>query len=349
MYPVRKNLIRAEKLLRNMSLATEIQTAIALIRRHKQATQQAVRSFVQAKAELQQTNPNGKTENVLRYGPGSILDVPANQEYDVPKQLDPSKTISALQAELRAIASHLVMPEFMLSSDASNANYASTMVAEGPAVKNFEAEQQVQIEYDLELLDEAMRYAVDSSLLSRAEWEACKIDVQPPTVQVRDRLQEAQIRQIDMGLGILSPQTATAQAGNDYEQEQTNRELHEERTGGVPGFSFSGQSQSTESHDVALENCGIGPNGFTSGNTCAKGGGSVGRSSKASKRKKTKKKKKRNKRLTISQAANALSAKGYTLLAPDPWTPETGVVYNIVDPSGKKIKVKAADVADLID
>ena len=38
-----------------------------------------------------------------------------------------------LQAELRAIAARLVMPEFMLTSDASNANYASTMVAEGPA------------------------------------------------------------------------------------------------------------------------------------------------------------------------------------------------------------------------
>jgi hypothetical protein len=33
------------------------------------------------------------------------------------------------------------LPEFMLTSDASNANYASTMVAEGPAVKMFQAEQ----------------------------------------------------------------------------------------------------------------------------------------------------------------------------------------------------------------
>ena len=43
-----------------------------------------------------------------------------------------------LQAELRAIAARLVMPEFMFTSDASNANYASTMVAEGPAVRMFE-------------------------------------------------------------------------------------------------------------------------------------------------------------------------------------------------------------------
>lgn len=34
------------------------------------------------------------------------------------------------------------LPEFMLTSDASNANFASTMVAEGPAVKLFQSEQQ---------------------------------------------------------------------------------------------------------------------------------------------------------------------------------------------------------------
>ena len=34
------------------------------------------------------------------------------------------------------------LPEFMLTSDASNSNYASTMVAEGPAVKLFQSEQQ---------------------------------------------------------------------------------------------------------------------------------------------------------------------------------------------------------------
>jgi hypothetical protein len=43
--------------------------------------------------------------------------------------------VAVLHAELRAIASRLVMPEFMLTSDASNGNYASTMVAEGPAMR----------------------------------------------------------------------------------------------------------------------------------------------------------------------------------------------------------------------
>jgi len=230
LYPVRKNLVRAGKLLRNMSLATEIQTAIALIRKHQQATKEAVRTFIAARAEQ---TPTG--DNVFRYGPGSILDVPQGQDYEIPPQLDPSKTISALQAELRAIASRLVMPEFMLSSDASNANFSSTMVAEGPAVKNFQAEQQLQITHDLVLLNAALQYAANIGLLTQSDLHSITIQAEGPTVQVRDQLKEAQARQIDMGLGILSPQTATSQINYDYDQEQTNIELHAERGGSFVG------------------------------------------------------------------------------------------------------------------
>ena len=61
-------------------------------------------------------------------------------EYDFPARgLDASSFVAVLQAELRAIAARLVMPEFMFTSDASNANYASTMVAEGPGDEDVRA------------------------------------------------------------------------------------------------------------------------------------------------------------------------------------------------------------------
>src|SRR5205823_375671 len=47
-YPVRKNLRRAEKLLRNMSVVAEIQSAIALIRKHHGGTKSGVQQFVAA-------------------------------------------------------------------------------------------------------------------------------------------------------------------------------------------------------------------------------------------------------------------------------------------------------------
>ena len=220
-FPVRHNLTRAAKLLRNMSVATEIQTAIALIRRHQQSSSSSVRTFIERAA---QQNSAKDGETVLHYEPGSIIDAPRGQEYDIPKQMDVSKTVAALAAELRAIASRLVMPEFMLSSDASNGNFSSTMVAEGPAVKNFECIIDAQEEDDTELLNDALRHAADAGLISHDDLAQVTLEAVGPSVQVRDALKEAQVRQADIAVGILSKKTASAKAGYDYEQEQTNIE-----------------------------------------------------------------------------------------------------------------------------
>ncbi len=50
-YPVRKNLRRAEKLLRNMSVVAGIQSAIAIIRKHGAGTRSTVQQFVQGQAD----------------------------------------------------------------------------------------------------------------------------------------------------------------------------------------------------------------------------------------------------------------------------------------------------------
>ena len=231
-YPVRKNLARASKILRNVSVATEIQNAIALIRKHQQSTQQTVRTFVKGKADADTKKLDGTDRSVLHYPAGSIIDAPMGQEYDFPKAgINPSKTISALQAELRAVASRLVMPEFMLTSDASNANFSSTMVAEGPAVKKFLREQSTQAEFDREVLDMALAFGVASGLLTEADVAETNIEVGKPSVKVRDELKEAQTAQILSGLGTLSNQTMSAKFGLDYDTEQTNIEAHDERTG----------------------------------------------------------------------------------------------------------------------
>lgn len=137
--PVRENLRRAEKLLRNMSVVAEIQSAIALIRKHRSATRAGVEQFVADRSAASRTDRSGRTTRVTEYGPGTILDAPAGLEYDFPATgIDAASYVAILQAELRAIAARLVMPEFMFTSDASNASYSSTLVAEGPAEKMFQ-------------------------------------------------------------------------------------------------------------------------------------------------------------------------------------------------------------------
>lgn len=220
-FPVLKNLRRAEKLLRNMSVVAEIQSAIALIRKHTGASRGGVQQFVQSQADAVLATPGGRSTHLRRYGPGTILDALAGTEYEFPAAgIDAARYVAVLQAELRAIASRLVMPEFMLTSDASNANYASTMVAEGPAVRMFQRLQQDLIEDDLEVLWRAVRGATAAGRLPPEALEVLALDAQAPSLAVRDRLREAQADRILVDCGAMSAETMAARHGLDPRREQ---------------------------------------------------------------------------------------------------------------------------------
>ena len=145
----------------------------------------------------------------------------AGTDYEFPAAgIDAGRYVTVLQAELRAIASRLVMPEFMLTSDASNANYSSTMVAEGPAVKMFERLQYEMLEDDIALLSQAVRHAVASGRAPAAAIDEIEIRGIPPRLAVRDRLKDAQADQILVKNGAMSVQTMAMRHGLNPEQEQ---------------------------------------------------------------------------------------------------------------------------------
>lgn len=221
-YPVRKNLRRAEKLLRNMSVVAEIQSAIALIRKHNAGTRESVEQFVQDGADLNvHDNATGTTSHFRRYAPGTILDAFGGTDYEFPAAgIDAGQFIRILQAELRAIAARLVMPEFMLTSDASNANYASTMIAEGPAVRMFQRLQHDMLDDDREVMRRVIQHAVAAGRLAEAALTSIKIQATPPTLAVRDRLREAQADQILVRNGAMSVATMSARHGLEPEREE---------------------------------------------------------------------------------------------------------------------------------
>lgn len=204
-YPVRKNLRRAEKLLRNMSVVAGLQSAVALIRKHSGGRSSVERFLADRETQSAAPMSPGGPPSVEHFAPGTILDATAGIEYEFPvAAIDAARYVTLLQAELRAIASRLVMPEFMLTSDASNANYASTLVAEGPAVKMFQRLQQEMIEADREVLERALRTAAEHGRLPGDILEAVAIEAIPPSLCVRDRLREAQADAILFRCGALS-------------------------------------------------------------------------------------------------------------------------------------------------
>ncbi len=224
-YPVRKNLRRIEKLLRNMSVVAEIQSAIALIRKHRSATRSGVEQF--AADQSVATHSGSPTKYLSQYAPGTILDAPAGLEYDFPAAgIDASNFVTVLQAELRAVAARLVMPEFMFTSDASNANYASTLVAEGPAIKMFERLQANLKNDDCKVMWQVVKNAAAAGRLPQDIRQLVDIQITPPSLRVRDQNRECQVERIAYENGLLSPQTWSLRLGLDYDQEQKNIAMH---------------------------------------------------------------------------------------------------------------------------
>ena len=237
LYPVRKNLARAEKLLTNMGHLAGIRSAIAMIRKHVQGSAAKIQDYASGMADIQTTNSTtGVVRDYKRYAPGTILDAPNSVDYDFPThQTDIASFVVALQAELRAIASRLVMAEFMLSSDASNANYASTMVAEGPTVKMFEREQADMILDDLDVIRMAIGTAAAAGKVDENVLKLVDIDVEAPQVRTRDNLAESQSDAILSTARVLSRQTMAARHGLNYETEQANMDAEDEQGDVIPG------------------------------------------------------------------------------------------------------------------
>lgn len=227
--PVRKNLRRAEKLLRNMSVVSEIQSAIAIIRKHN-TNAMGLDQFLAQSAEPA-AGPQRPAAPLFHYAPGTILDAGAGTQYEFPAAgIDAARFVAVLQAELRAIASRLVMPEFMLTSDASNANYASTMVAEGPAVRMFERLQHDLMADDCALLTRVLRLAVAAERLPPEALRLVTVAAFAPSLASRDRLRDAQADRILVAAGAMSVETMAVRHGLDPRHEQRLRPIGAART-----------------------------------------------------------------------------------------------------------------------
>ena len=228
-FPCSKDLARADTIQRNMAVMSTIQSAIAMIRKHAQASAAAISNFVANNSDVQTTNPFTKeTRHHKKYGAGTILDATEGIDYEFPSnKVNPGVFLVVRDGILRSVASRLVMPEFMLTSDASNANFASTMVAEGPAVKQFNRLQFDMIEDDREILELALDFAVEQAKLSKAAREAVEVDVEPPRLATRDLAVETEANMKQVDRKVMSKHTARIRGEMDPDKE---RELIEKET-----------------------------------------------------------------------------------------------------------------------
>ncbi len=232
-YAVQSHLINVGKLERNVALGAAILSAIIGIRQHSQGTTQSqAQGFVSGLAYRSRTVPQpagSKTMRTTHTPPGTLLDIPKGLEYKaspLANQGVGQAFVTIEQALLRTIGTNWQMPEYMISGDASNANYSSTMVAESPFVKYCKREQRNHRSNVLDIDWAALRIACEAGIFRR--WgvydveelqDLVEIILQPPIVEARDRPKETNRRKIMHDDGLLSLQTWSEEEGYDRDEE----------------------------------------------------------------------------------------------------------------------------------
>ena len=229
LWAVREKLVRAEKIARASGKLTELQSALAVVREQAEALDAAeFGGFLDGQQDTTKTDlVSEKTVRQQRLHPGAIIDTLPGQKvhFPVSSQAIPHSG-DGLQIQLRGIAAAINFPEYMLSADASNNNFASIKEANAPAVKEFESMQS----FFGRRFNRVKRRVIEAAILfGRLPAEARFLVPKcvGPSVEAKDELQHVKALETENRNGVLSKQTWSAKRGYDYEQEQTNREEHQ--------------------------------------------------------------------------------------------------------------------------
>jgi hypothetical protein len=229
---IQADLEREAVLRRNTAEGAALQAAIAWILQ-PQTSDQAPLGIPRSEVPVAHRATPATTayERVRRYPPGTILRPSAGLEYK-PGPLGSERIPHFLQvgqAVLRSIGLRWTIPEYLISGDASNASYASTLVAESPFVKAREADQQYFRRHLQSLCWKVLRLAWRQGAFDHLGvpfetlLDRLTIQIGVPAVASRDLQALARTHELQLRLGLLSRRTAAAQAGLDFDQEQRNR------------------------------------------------------------------------------------------------------------------------------
>lgn len=202
--------------------ARKLQSSIVLWRKVQGSPHQIQSSTAPNSA----TNAAGTRSE--RFLPGSILTT--NQATEI-KFLQPDTNFGDAvplgRMLLLSVAAGVGLPEFMLTSDASNSNYASTMVAEGPAVKFFQSEQLFYTREFERLWKWVMNDAIEHGLLPPDFFDRVEACWTFPQLVTRDRPRERAADAQLVELGVLSRAEVARRDGVEPERMRAERDDEE--------------------------------------------------------------------------------------------------------------------------
>lgn len=184
----------------------KVASSIVLVRKHAGTNPSNLASFADwsAASAAPVANPLSPQQRRALLQPGTMIDA---QGYDL-QYLSPDSHFDDAsilgRRLLLAVAAGTGLPEFMLTADAANANYSSTLVSEGPAVRLFTSWQAFFIGQWQSLFRMVMQEAVRLGLLPAEALNQVKVRITPPAVAVRNRKDDAEADAIYFDRGALS-------------------------------------------------------------------------------------------------------------------------------------------------
>lgn len=214
-----------DKWLKDRMLLNRIRASIAVIRKHNTSASE-VKTFADARVTSsvspKETN-YGESIRKQIFEPGTIIDTNMNTEYQF---LEPKINAEDVKADGRsimlAVCAATGLPEYMVTGDASNANYSSTLVSESPAVREFQHWQSFFEDVFQEIWD-----CVQNQEIGLKVDSDCVVTF--PDLISRDTEKEAKTNEILLANSVISLQEWRRREGvdNDKMEKEINGSLNE--------------------------------------------------------------------------------------------------------------------------
>jgi len=259
MWAVLTDLVGENKLRDAVALGSAMRAAVPWITQMPTGTTpQMAQNLAIANANPVTTGASAKGK--MRIQKGSVFSVPKGQEYKPLPDGQEESSVAAAQYIMRAVGTRWNMPEYMISGDASNANYSSTLIAESPFVKAREADQRFFASRFRRIFRKVLAIAAHTGRFAPfgiddvdALLALVELQIVPPTVATRDELATAQAAAVYKQLGVLSNRTIAAKAGEDYETERKHMEEDGDATQADQSVGSPQRHEGTKNSEVHIK------------------------------------------------------------------------------------------------
>ena len=211
-YPVLTNIRRAEHILKNSSRLVALQTAIAMIRKHKAATKPKLSAFARSNATGQRTI-DGQSRNVKRKFAGTIIDAPDTIDYEFPSHtIKPEGWIDIIGEELSRVGAVFEIPEHWLLAE----NVIEPLPEDSPYALALYALQErfyTELEELFWKVQISMGIPEEQVMEYRLQYN---LNISGPDVSIPKPLDRARINDLEVKHSVLSPQQWAASRKRNY-------------------------------------------------------------------------------------------------------------------------------------